>query len=149
MRLLMFCAANADRLVTKSEIASCCNVSENHLAQVINQLSQLGYLSTQRGRNGGMVLGRKPGDIRVGSVFRDVEGDPPITKCFADVDNSCPLNSACRLKDILADATRAFYEQLDDVTLEDLTCGNDSLMTILQPPVACHVREVPRSLART
>ena len=47
VRLLMYCAAHQDRLVTKSEIAEVCNISENHLAQVINQLSQLNYLSTQ------------------------------------------------------------------------------------------------------
>ena len=50
VRLLMYCAANTNRLVTKGEIAKCCNVSENHLAQVINQLGQLGFLHTQRGR---------------------------------------------------------------------------------------------------
>ena len=36
MRVLMFCAANNDRLVTKAEIAWVCNASENHLAQIIN-----------------------------------------------------------------------------------------------------------------
>ncbi len=64
VRLLMYCAANAERLVTKAEIAECCNISENHLAQVINQLSQLGYLHTQRGRNGGMTLGRSTSEIQ-------------------------------------------------------------------------------------
>ncbi|MDX1782316.1 MAG: Rrf2 family transcriptional regulator, partial [Thalassovita sp.] len=43
IRILMFCSANAGRLVTKSEAASCCNASENHLAQVINQLGQRGF----------------------------------------------------------------------------------------------------------
>ena len=150
MRLLMFCAANPGRLVTKSEVAGCCNVSENHLAQVINQLSQLGYLNTQRGRNGGLVLGRAPEEIKVGEVFRDVEGDPPMTKCFADVDNSCPLARACRLKAILGDAARAFYAQLDEVTLDALTCDNIELLEMLQPPIACgQGRDAPsRALAR-
>ena len=53
VRLLMYCALHEGRLVTKSEIAQRCNISENHLAQVVNQLSQLGFLKTQRGRNGG------------------------------------------------------------------------------------------------
>ena len=87
VRLLMYCAANVDRLVTKAEIADCCNISENHLAQVINQLSQLGYLHTQRGRNGGMTLGRQPEEIQIGDVFRDVEGALPMVECFADADN--------------------------------------------------------------
>lgn len=141
MRLLMFCAANPGRLVTKSEVAGRCNVSENHLAQVINQLSQLGYLNTQRGRNGGLVLGRAPKEIRVGEVFRDVEGDPPLQKCFADMDGSCPLAVACRLKAILGDAARAFYAQLDKITLDELTCGNVELLEMLQPQLACgHMR---------
>lgn len=144
MRLLMYCAAHPDRLVTKTEIAACCNVSENHLAQVINQLSQLGYLSTQRGRNGGMMLGRSPESIQVGSVFRDVEGDLPIVECFADADNSCPLVSACRLKTILAEAAQAFYAFLDKVTLSELVCDNDRLISMLQP-IECGARSLARS----
>ncbi|WP_278923583.1 RrF2 family transcriptional regulator [Pseudophaeobacter profundi] len=136
VRLLMYCAANEERLVTKSEIAECCNISENHLAQVINQLSQLGYLHTQRGRNGGMTLGRDPAEIQIGQVFRHVEGALPIAECFADTDNTCPLASACRLKLALSEAAQAFYRSLDDLSVADLVCGNVDLLRILQP-VAC------------
>lgn len=136
VRLLMFCAANSDRLVTKAEIADCCNISENHLAQVINQLSQLNYLHTQRGRNGGMTLARPARDIRIGDVFRDVEGGLPLAECFADADNTCPLVAACRLRVALADAAQAFYASLDDITLDALVCDNTALLAILNP-VAC------------
>lgn len=139
VRLLMYCAAHAERLVTKAEIAECCNISENHLAQVINQLSQLGYLSTQRGRNGGMSLARSPAQIRIGDVFRDVEGNLPMVECFADADNTCPLTDACRLKTALADAAQAFYASLDDISLEALVCDNHDLLRILQP-MACSAR---------
>lgn len=138
VRLMMFCAANPDRLVTKSEIADCCNISENHLAQVINQLSQLGYLKTQRGRNGGMTLARSAADIRIGDVFRHIEGDLPIAECFADADNTCPLVNACRLRLALADAVDAFYAQLDDVTLDALICDNTELLRLLQPVSCAH-----------
>ena len=137
VRLLMFCASNRDRLVTKAEIAECCNISENHLAQVINQLSQLKYIHTQRGRNGGMNLARDPKDIRIGDVFRDVEGALPIAECFADADNTCPLVNACRLKVALSDAAQAFYAHLDDISLDSLICENPELMKILQP-VRCN-----------
>lgn len=136
IRLLMYCAAHQDRLVTKSEIAECCNVSENHLAQVINQLSQLNFLRTQRGRNGGMSLAREAGRIRIGEVFRLIEGTLPLAECFADADNTCPLVKACRLKLALADAAQAFYASLDEITLDSLICDNVDLMKILQP-VAC------------
>ncbi len=78
VRLLMYCALNEGRLVTKSEIAQRCNISENHLAQVVNQLSQLGFLKTQRGRNGGLNLSRSADEICIGDVFRQVEGGLPM-----------------------------------------------------------------------
>ncbi|MGE4326522.1 MAG: Rrf2 family transcriptional regulator [Pseudodonghicola sp.] len=136
IRLLMYCAAHPERLVTKSEIAQVCNVSENHLAQVINQLSQLGYLNTHRGRNGGMSLARPAETVRIGEVFRLMEGSLPLAECFADAENTCPLISACRLRLALMDAAQAFYASLDEVTLDALICDNLDLVKLLQP-VGC------------
>ncbi|SEP78272.1 RrF2 family transcriptional regulator [Thalassovita taeanensis] len=138
IRILMFCAANDGRLVTKSEIAVCCNSSENHLAQVINQLGQMGYLHTQRGRNGGITLGRPAVDIQIGAVFRALESSVPLAECFADVDNTCPLVDACRLRLAIADAAEAFYAHLDEITLDALVCGNERLLDIMSPMV-CRV----------
>lgn len=141
MRVLMFCAANTGRLVTKAEIAKRCNASENHLAQVINQLAQLGFLHTQRGRNGGLELGRPADQIRIGDVFRVLEAPVPVAECFADVDNTCPLKDACRLRTALSDAVEAFYGSLDPITLDELVCSNVDLLDILNPERACAARE--------
>jgi Rrf2 family nitric oxide-sensitive transcriptional repressor len=130
MRLLMFCAARDGRLVTKSEIAARCEISESHLAQIINRLAQLGFLRTQRGRTGGVTLARPATEIRVGAVFRRLEETTPVAECFADADNTCPLVAACRLRLALADAVEAFYAQLDEVTLDALVCDNAALFAI-------------------
>lgn len=141
MRVLMFCGANEGRLVTKAEIAACCNASENHLAQVINQLAQLGFLHTQRGRNGGLSLGRPADQIKIGDVFRVLEAPVPLAECFADVDNTCPLTEACRLRTALTDAVEAFYTSLDPITLDGLLCQNHALLNILNPSGPCAARE--------
>ncbi|MGR3635746.1 MAG: RrF2 family transcriptional regulator [Shimia sp.] len=133
IRVLMFCAVNHGRLVTKHEIAQRCNASENHLAQVINQLAQMGVLHTQRGRNGGLELARPAAEIEIGDIFRTMEAPVPLAECFADVDNSCPLVDACRLRVALTEALDVFYARLDQVTLDTLVCGNDALATLLAP----------------
>lgn len=133
IRVLMYCAAHRGRLVTKSEIAERCNASENHLAQVINQLGQLGFINTHRGRNGGLELSREPIEIEIGAVFRSLEAPVPMTECFADVDNTCPLVEACRLRDALTEAAEAFYTKLDTYTLDGLVCNNAALLNILSP----------------
>ncbi|SHH33431.1 RrF2 family transcriptional regulator [Cognatishimia maritima] len=133
MRVLMFCAVNKGRLVTKTEISDICHTSENHLAQVINELGRLGYLATHRGRNGGVELGLPATEISIGEIFRFMEGPDPENDCFADTDGSCPLVEACRLKEALKDAAEAFFARLDDLTLDSLVCKNRALQKILLP----------------
>lgn len=131
MRVLMYCTANAGHLVTKADIAQRCNASENHLAQVIHQLAQLGYLYTQRGRNGGLSLARAPEDIAIGDVFRAIEGPVPLAECFADADDTCPLVDHCKLRPALTAAAESFFAHLDEIKLSDLVCGNAPLIDVL------------------
>lgn len=143
LRVLMFCGVNDRRLVTKHDIAGKCNSSENHLGQVVNQLAQAGFLDTVRGRGGGIRLGRAPKDIQIGEVFRLMEAKKMVSECFADVDNTCPLVSACRLKAAITAAVDAFYGKLDEVTLDDLIEDNSELEQILcvDLPLGCSVEK--------
>lgn len=131
MRTLMFCAVNEGRTVRKHEVAEQCNASENHLAQVINTLAQLGYVDTVRGRNGGLRLGRPADLIRVGEVARVFETPVPFAECFDPETNTCPLFGNCRLQTALKAALEAFYASLDQVNLADLVEGNDGLHLLL------------------
>ena len=131
MRTLMACAVNDGQIVRRHEIALCCNASENHLAQVVNTLGQLGYLDTQRGRAGGIRLARPAKAISVGEVFRAFEGGTPFAECFAAQGNTCPLIETCLLKPALAVAVESFYATLDRVTLADLVVNNQGLDQLL------------------
>ena len=131
LRVLMFRGVNSGRLVTKHDIAGRCNSSENHLGQVVNQLAQAGFLETVRGRGGGIMLGKPAKDIHIGQVFRLLEAKEMVSECFADVDNTCPLVSACRLKSAIAAAVDAFYEKLDEIALDELIRDNVGLEEIL------------------
>lgn len=62
-----------------------------------------------------------------------MEASVPLAECFADVDNSCQLVEACRLKEALREAAEAFYKRLDEVTLDALVCDNTALLGILAP----------------
>lgn len=145
MRVLMYCAANDGRLVTKSDIAERCNASENHLAQVIHQLAQLEFLYTQRGRNGGLSLARPANEINVGAVFRAIEGPVPLAECFADSDQSCPLVDVCKLRDALTAAAESFFQHLDRLTLSDLVCENVPLLELLSSAPSCNTRALEKT----
>ena len=136
MRVLMFCGVNLNRNVTKAQLAEGCNSSENHLGHVVNQLGQLGYLRTIRGRRGGLRLAHPPEAISIGEVFRRFEADVPIAECFAGKDNTCPLAPVCRLREGIRGATEAFYAYLDGITLDQLVASNTGLAELLEQPEA-------------
>jgi len=131
MRVLMFCAVNAGRNVTKAEIAEGCNASPHHVGHVVYRLGHHGFLETLRGRRGGLRLARPAERITVGDVFRQLEADVPVTECFDGGENTCPLRPFCRLKPEIACALEAFYAHLDGVTLADLTEKNAGLHGLL------------------
>lgn len=125
LRVLMFAALKGGTF-SLSEVAEAYDISRHHLVKVVNYLAKLGYLETRRGRGGGIALGMKPEDIRIGMVVRRTEDTPFIVECFDKKHNTCPIDGACRLKGALALAVNAFHETLDRHTLGELVSGVDA-----------------------
>lgn len=120
LRTLMYLAANRDRLVTIQDIADTHDIAKNHLTKVVHQLGILGFVESLRGRNGGIRLGKEPGQINIGAVVRSTEPDFYMAECFDPKKNFCMMSADCRLKGVLYKATAAYLNALDGVTLENL-----------------------------
>ncbi len=120
LRVLMYCAANRDRLVTIAELAERHAVSKNHLMKIVNDMARQGVLETTRGRGGGVRIHGDPAQIRLGDVVRAAEPDFRLVECFDRKTNSCPLTPTCRLKHVVNAALNAFLGELDKATLADL-----------------------------
>ncbi len=121
LRVLMYCAAHPDSLVTIAELADRHGLSKNHLMKIVNDLSHQGLVETQRGRGGGLRLLKDPGDIRIGDVVRGAETDFRLVECFDNERNACVLTAQCGLKGLLGSALRAYLAVLDGATLADIT----------------------------
>lgn len=132
LRVLIFLAVDPDRRATIAEIAATFDVKENHLTKVVHHLSKCGWVTTVRGKGGGLELARPADQIVVGAVVRDTEGAALPAACFAPEYGGCAIISACRLKGVLAEAVDAFYAVLDRYTLVDITHNQKVLVSILQ-----------------
>ena len=119
LRTLIFVGAKSGQRSTIAELARSFDVSKTHLMKVVNQLGQLGYLETVRGRSGGIRLGRPPSEIIVGEVVRQTEDDLAVMGCLASA-GFCRIEECCVLRHALRQATRAFLATLDGYTLADL-----------------------------
>lgn len=117
VRLLIYLAKSRDRVVTVREIADHHGISAEHLKKVVRRLSELGYITTVRGKRGGLRIARDPGVITLGRIMREQE-NLSLLPCDGE-DENCPLDS-CRLKDAVERALSAFLAELDRETLADL-----------------------------
>jgi len=123
LRVLMYCAAHRDRLVTIGELAEHHGLSKNHLMKVVNDLARQGLLETTRGRGGGLRLLAEPETICIGDVVRATETDFRLVECFDATTNACTLTPSCRLKHLFNDALAGYFKALDGATLADMTRG--------------------------
>jgi Rrf2 family nitric oxide-sensitive transcriptional repressor len=130
LRLLMLVGLESERLVTIEEVADRFEISKNHLMKVAYQLGLAGYLETVRGRNGGLRLGKPPGQIVVGEVVRKMEPDFALVECENPA-GYCKIAPCCRLRFAMREAVQAFLEKLDQYTLEDLLRPKAKLRRLL------------------
>src|SRR4051812_37048954 len=112
LRVLMFAATKQGGLSTIPEIAESYDISRAHLMKVVHQLGLLGYITTVRGKNGGIKLLRKPSEIKIGNVVRETEVELSVLGCLADP-GYCMIAKACRLRGAFREATEAFLSVLD------------------------------------
>ena len=130
LRVLMYTAIRGQELSTITEIADHFDISKNHLMKVVSELGRKGYLENVRGKKGGIRLMRKPNQINIGTVVRDIEEELSIVGCLRGVD-FCPIEEVCVLRHALRDATMAFLAVLDRYTLDDLIKPGRALAGLL------------------
>ena len=119
LRALMRLAGEPGRSFSTGEIAAEFGISRNHLAKVVRDLADSGFITTQRGIGGGFALARPPQSITIGEVVRALESDEGLVECFRADGGACVLTPRCRLKGRLAAAREAFLRELDATTLAE------------------------------
>ncbi len=134
LRVLLYLALNPERRCTISEIAEAYGVSRNHLVKVVHNLSKDGWITTTRGKSGGMQLSLPPEQIVLGAVVRQTEPHMNLLECFDSETNTCPITEACALKRVLYQARRSFMDVLDSHTLADVMGRREQVIEILAQP---------------
>jgi Rrf2 family transcriptional regulator, nitric oxide-sensitive transcriptional repressor len=131
LRVLIFLAAQPGRRATVTEIANTFEISEHHLTKVVHFLGKNGWLTTVRGKGGGITLAMEPQRIVVGEVVRHTEGAPMPAECFGTSAHQCRIERICHLKGVLQEAVDAFYRVLDRYTLADVAQNRSALERVL------------------
>ncbi|MDR5813664.1 MULTISPECIES: Rrf2 family transcriptional regulator [unclassified Caballeronia] len=140
LRVLLYLSVRPAGLSTIQEISDAYGISKNHLMKIVQQLGELGWVETVRGRNGGLRLAEHSGALTVGEIVRKTENDFAIVGCFGPADEGqtghkgCVIQSHCRLQGVFAAARDAFLAELDKHTIGELAHPSNELARLLNIP---------------
>ncbi|MGH9175607.1 MAG: RrF2 family transcriptional regulator [Vicinamibacterales bacterium] len=105
-----------------STIAHDSSVPAAYLEQLLGTLRRAGLVTSTRGAHGGYQLSREPRDVRVGEVYRALEGPVAPMECVSEIEPEelCPLIDGCATRIVWLKVRDNIVEALDSTTLADL-----------------------------
>jgi Rrf2 family nitric oxide-sensitive transcriptional repressor len=118
VRILVDCAKADGRLIKVADIAERLDITQQNAFKIVHLLSKAQFLTSVRGRRGGVKLARPAAAIRIGDVVRSIE---TVGQEGSGKAERGSLNS------IVDDALEAFISVLDQHTLEDMAEGSQAL----------------------
>lgn len=112
------------------------SIPSAYLEQLIAPLRRADLVTSKRGARGGYMLSRTPDDVRIGDIYRVMEGPVAPMDCVSEdpTDQTCPLIDGCETRPIWLKVRDSIVEALDSTTLADL--ANKGGKPLSDPPVA-------------
>ncbi len=82
LRVLLYLSVRPSGLSTIQAISDSYGISKNHLMKIVQQLGELGWVETVRGRNGGLRLAEHSNALTIGDIVHKTESDFALVGCF-------------------------------------------------------------------
>lgn len=118
-----------------TEIAKESSVPTAYLEQLIAPLRRAGLVESKRGAHGGYTLSRRPDEVRIGDVYRVMEGPVAPMDCVSEdlTEQTCPLIDGCETRPIWLKVRDSIAEALDSTTLADLIAPKTMAVASIEP----------------
>ncbi|HRJ77570.1 MAG TPA: Rrf2 family transcriptional regulator [Planctomycetota bacterium] len=112
-------ACEQGQWVLAHDLADLLNIKVHYLAKVLQILARRGILESQRGRQGGFRLARKPESITLWDVVAELDDVSKLEGCVMGEDQ-CSDETACPLHTLWKDLRTKFKEKLQNTSLKQL-----------------------------
>ena len=123
LRVLLYLAQRPGGHCSITEMSRAHRISYDHLTKVVHGLVKAGYLTSIRGRMGGVRLSRDPDAINIGAIVRLMECDLDIVDC-----TQCVIRAGCGFRSMFDRALGAFLATLDGETLGDILAADRQMV---------------------
>ena len=118
LHAMIMLSMNPNRLVRIREIAGAFNVSEAHLAKVLNRLVKDGLVIATRGPAGGYKLNKPAKGISLKEIYETIEGKLQENRCLFGI----PIcdGTECTIGDFFTQISQQIEEELSRTKLSDI-----------------------------
>ena len=109
--------------VQLAEIAAAQNIPAKFLTVILSEMSRAGLVDTQRGKDGGYWLARRPGEISYGDIIRLTRGSLALVPCASRLApepcTNCVTQETCRIHWVMLKVRDETARILDTIRLSD------------------------------
>ena len=122
IRALIYLAqSSTEPLFTIEKMAKDLQVSRNHLVKVIHFMAKQQWLTTSRGKGGGVKLTHPLAHYSIGHLIKTLQTHNAVSAHLVNCDApECVLRASCSLPYLLDQALSQFYQFLNQYTLQDI-----------------------------
>jgi len=127
VHMLTLLASASDGPMSSEEMAASASANPVYVRRVLGRLREAGLVSSRPGVKGGWVLLRDPAQIRLGDVWRAIQGEDPVLGLH-EANPSCDAGQAIQrtLGEVDRRAARAIEAELDASTVHDMLAAGIS-----------------------
>ena len=121
---------------SNDELAQTLDVSQTHLAKVMQALARNGWIAGTRGAHGGYRVTFDAKKISMADVIQLFEGQPSFDACALAEHDSCSNAGECAIKRVVQEIETQAYYTMQSVTIEMLVQPNKGRRELLGLPAA-------------
>ncbi len=115
--------AKEKRSFNVNELVSRLGMPRAFLRRILQKLSAGGILMSSKGKNGGFLLARSSGSIRVSDIITVFQGKISMNECMFKK-KLCPNRSTCPLRKEILKIEKHVVARLNGITIKTLMKGN-------------------------
>lgn len=117
-------ARPAPEALTIEKIARRSDTPKRFLEQILLELRNAGMVSSIRGRSGGYLLIKRPGDISISELLRLIDGPiaplPCLSRRAYQRCEDCRDEASCRIRKVFAEIFWSYLILIESLSLEDM-----------------------------
>lgn len=114
-----------ESFVSLTSVSGRQGVSVKYMEAIVAILNRAGFVESQRGKDGGYRLRRRPAEYTIGSILKLTEGSLAPVACLDCEENGCDRADSCLTLPMWQHLDAIIDGYLEKVTLQDLLDGKN------------------------